>query len=63
VVVTLHDPTLAARYADRVLLLHGDGRWSAGATAELLTCERLGELYGTPMGLARVGDRSIFYAE
>ena len=33
VVTTLHDPTLAARFADRVLLLFGDGRWVLGPTA------------------------------
>ena len=30
VITTLHDPTLAARFADRVLLLLGDGRWTLG---------------------------------
>ena len=30
VITTLHEPTLAARFADRVLLLFGDGRWSVG---------------------------------
>src|SRR2546430_10060407 len=28
VITTLHDPTLAARFADRALLLFGDGRWT-----------------------------------
>jgi iron complex transport system ATP-binding protein len=49
VVATLHDPGLAARCADRVLLLHGDGRWQLGTTDELLRAGSLGELYGTPM--------------
>ncbi len=49
VVATLHDPGLAARCADRVLLLHGDGRWQLGTGAELLRASALGELYGTPM--------------
>ena len=30
VITTLHDPTLAARFADRALLLFGDGRWHLG---------------------------------
>ena len=37
VITTLHDPTLAARFADRVLLLFGDGRWTLGAVRETLT--------------------------
>ena len=34
VITTLHDPTLAARFADRVLLLFGDGRWTLGPVEE-----------------------------
>ncbi len=49
VIATLHDPTLAARFADRVILLFGDGRWTSGATREALTAEALSELYLTPM--------------
>ena len=49
VIATLHDPTLAARFADRVVLLMGDGRWIAGPTRETLTSEALSALYLTPM--------------
>lgn len=49
VITTLHDPTLAARFADRVLLLFGDGRWSLGAVGTTLTSAALSELYLTPM--------------
>jgi iron complex transport system ATP-binding protein len=49
VVATLHDPTLAARFADRVVLLFGDGRWTSGPTREALTAESLSALYLTPM--------------
>jgi iron complex transport system ATP-binding protein len=49
VIATLHDPTLAARFADRVILLFGDGRWKSGPTRETLTAESLSELYLTPM--------------
>src|SRR5690348_15826798 len=48
VAATLHDPTLAARFADRVLLLNGDGRWRAGSVQEVLTAGALEELYLTP---------------
>jgi len=47
VIATLHDPALAERYADRVLLLFGDGRWRLGAAAEMLTAEALSDLYLT----------------
>ncbi|HXI66728.1 MAG TPA: ABC transporter ATP-binding protein, partial [Steroidobacteraceae bacterium] len=49
VITTLHDPTLAARFADRVLLLFGDGRWSLGPVGTTLTAASLSELYATPM--------------
>ena len=49
VITTLHDPTLAARFADRVLLLHGDGRWVLGPVATTLTAASLSELYVAPM--------------
>jgi iron complex transport system ATP-binding protein len=58
VVTTLHDPTLAARFADRVLLLFGDGRWSLGPVGSALTAPSLSELYATPMiELGRDGRR------
>ena len=58
VITTLHDPTLAARFADRVLLLFGDGRWSLGPVATTLTAARHSELYFVPMiELGRDGRR------
>lgn len=49
VIATLHDPTLAARYADFALLLSGDGRWSFGDCATALSVAKLSELYGVQM--------------
>ncbi len=49
VITSLHDVNLAVRYADRCLLLYGDGRWDLGNTAEILDSEKLSRLYGTPM--------------
>lgn len=60
VIATLHDPTVAARFADRVLLLHGDGRWAAGAARELLTARTLSELYLSPMLQLEKDGRRIF---
>jgi iron complex transport system ATP-binding protein len=60
VVTTLHDPTLAARFADRVLLLHGDGRWNAGPTSTTLTAASLSELYIAPMMELTQDGRRVF---
>jgi iron complex transport system ATP-binding protein len=60
VIASLHDPTLAARFADRVALLFGDGRWRAGAAPEALTASALSELYLTPIQESVVGGRRVF---
>ena len=46
VVLSLHDPGLAARFADEVLLLYGDGRWLHGPVDDLLDATTVGGLYG-----------------
>jgi iron complex transport system ATP-binding protein len=63
VITTLHDPTLAARFADRVLLLFGDGRWSAGPVRETLTAEKLSALYDSPMIEIEKDGRRVFVSE
>jgi iron complex transport system ATP-binding protein len=60
VVTTLHDPTLAARFADRALLLFGDGRWVLGPTGTTLTAETLSELYASPIIELRADGRRVF---
>ena len=49
IVASLHDVNLAVRYADRCLLLYGNGRWDIGETAEVLDEFRLSELFATRM--------------
>ena len=64
VIATLHDPTLAARFADRALLLSGDGSWSAGSVAEELTAARLSKLYVTPvLEIQHPGGHRVFVPE
>ncbi|HTT01202.1 MAG TPA: ABC transporter ATP-binding protein [Steroidobacteraceae bacterium] len=59
-IATLHDATLAARFADRALLLFGDGRWRCGPAHEVLTAASLAELYQTPMLELEAGRRRVF---
>ncbi len=49
VIACLHDVNLAARFADRCLLLYGDGRWLLGESKDVLSEERLSELYQVKM--------------
>ncbi|HSY07011.1 MAG TPA: ABC transporter ATP-binding protein [Steroidobacteraceae bacterium] len=60
IIASLHDPTLAARFADRVLLVFGDGTWRLGPAAEILTENTLSELYSTPMMELAAGGRRVF---
>ena len=62
VVASLHDPTMAARFADDALLLHGDGRWDFGPCEEVLTEERLSALYASPMHEVGWRGRRVFVA-
>lgn len=63
VIATLHDPALAERCADRVLLMHGDGRWRLGAAREVLNAAELSVLYATPMQeLSGAGRRAFIPA-
>lgn len=62
VVASLHDVNLAARYADRCLLLFGNGRWELGRTASVLSEQRLTELYATSMEAIRWHDTQLFVA-
>ncbi|MFO8023838.1 ABC transporter ATP-binding protein [Thiohalophilus sp.] len=46
VIMVLHDPNLAARYCDHVLLLHEEGNVEGGPAEELMSAGRLSHLYG-----------------
>lgn len=62
VVASLHDVNLAARFANKCLLLYGDGRWVLGDTETVLTTERLTELYTTAMESVSWRDTNLFVA-
>ena len=62
VAASLHDVNLASRFADRCLLLFGDGRWRLGGRDEVLDEATLSELYGTPMERVPWRDGSVFIA-
>ncbi len=49
VIMSLHDAGLAARFADQVLMLFGDGHWLCGPTDEILTAANVSRLYQAPV--------------
>ena len=62
VIASLHDVNLAARFADRCLLLFGNGRWQLGSCDEVLDEETLGELYATAIESVTWRSHSLFVA-
>ncbi len=62
IIASLHDVNLAARYADKCLLLFGDGRWELGPTDSVLSEERLTELYATRMEAIDWRESRLFVA-
>jgi len=62
VITTLHDINLATRFADRCLLLYGDGNWALGETSSVLTADSLSELFNTRIETARWRDATLFVA-
>jgi iron complex transport system ATP-binding protein len=61
VIVTLHDPNLAARFADHALLIGTSGDWRWGSAAEILTSGHLSELYQTRFDDLEVNGRRVFF--
>lgn len=62
VIACLHDMNLAVRFADRCLLLYGDGTWDLGSGADILDSERLSTLYSTTMEPVNWRDKTLFIA-
>jgi iron complex transport system ATP-binding protein len=61
VIVTLHDPNLAERFADAALLIGKDGGWRCGRVADILTPQYLSALYDTQFEAVEIGGRRVFF--
>ena len=61
VIVTLHDPNLAERFADEVLLIGKNGDWQCGPVAGSLTAQNLSALYDTCFETAEISGRRVFF--
>lgn len=62
VIAALHDVNLAVRFADRCLLLFGDGRWQLGLCDDVLNERGLSELFATPMETVDWRSHKLFVA-
>ena len=63
VVFTSHDPNAAASTAQHLVLMRGGKVHASGNLDEVLTAERLSEIYGIPIQVVRVGSQSIVLLE
>ncbi len=61
VLFTTHDPNQALRHADRVMMIRTGQALASGRANELLTPDRLEQLYGVPIETVRDGDGRIAY--
>ena len=61
-IATVHDINLAVRFADRCLLLYGDGRWELGPCRSVLNADDLSALFATPMETVDWRDHKLFVA-
>ena len=48
-IMVIHDPNLAYRYCDHMLLLYDNGQWISGKTQDILTQDNLSRLYHCPI--------------
>lgn len=48
-IMVIHDPNLAWRFCDHILLLNNDGSWLAGKTQSILNKKNLSHLYNCPI--------------
>ncbi len=60
-IAALHDVNLAARYCSHVLMLYGNGEWTAGTVADLLNEANLDRLYGCAVRKLDSPDGPCFY--
>lgn len=60
VFMSVHDINLAARHADRILLLYPDGGHDSGPASAMLTEERLARVFNHPVERVGEGDRALW---
>lgn len=61
VLMSLHEPSWAARYCDRALLLYDSAHFRHGAAADVLTKTHLEALYGCRLQAIEIQDRTLLF--
>ncbi|MDR1462922.1 MAG: ABC transporter ATP-binding protein [Azoarcus sp.] len=63
VVMALHDLALAARYADIIIMLDGEGGVELGTSGDVLTARSLSRAFGHPLRRIEVDGQAVFLPE
>jgi iron complex transport system ATP-binding protein len=61
IVSVTHDINLAAQYSDTILLLSADGSYTFGPTQEILSTERIENVFGVKTFSAQIGRTKFFF--
>jgi len=62
IVATLHDPNMAALFADDLILVKGGGIMAQGAARDVMTPDNISILYDTPLGHIGInGQKKLFF--
>jgi iron complex transport system ATP-binding protein len=61
IVSVTHDINLAAQYSDTILLLSADGSYTFGPTREILTTERIENIFGVKTFSAQTSQTKFFF--
>jgi len=59
-IMVIHDPNLAYRYCDHILLLLNNGHYLSGQTKDILNKENLSELYDCPVHQINDAQHTLF---
>lgn len=59
-IMVIHDPNLAYRYCDHMLLLFDNGQWLSGAAKDILCKDNLSRLYNCPIHQVNDDQHSLF---
>ena len=59
-IMVIHDPNLAYRFCDHMLLLFDNGQWIAGETKGILTRDNLSRLYNCPIHQVNDAQHTLF---
>jgi iron complex transport system ATP-binding protein len=59
-VMILHDLNIASRFCNKILMLFGDGKTTQGTCSEMLTGDRLNELFDYPIEQIKKDGKVVF---